>query len=99
MLDICKTVWSTLTQNSDDDLTLGQRWDKTKKNWNTQGDLNGLNNLMQQLSAFVDNGQLNPQMTIAQLIGGKYNGGKFGRMSAMIGNRRGQVSRRGGTAY
>lgn len=92
-----KSAWSTATQSGDK--SLGQRFNQARQNWNTQGDLNGLNNLMQQLSDFVDNGQLNPQMTIAQLIGGKYNGGKFGRMSAMIGNRRSQVSRRGGTAY
>jgi hypothetical protein len=61
--------------------------------------LNGLNNLSQQLSQFVDNGQLDSQMTIAQLIGGKYNGGKFGRMSGMAANRMGQINRRGGTAY
>jgi hypothetical protein len=66
---------------------------------NTQGELNGLNNLSQQLSQFVGNGQLNPQMTIAQFIGGKYNDGKFGRMSGMAANRMGQISRRGGTAY
>ena len=35
-------------------------------------------------------------MTIAQLVGGKYNGNKFGRMSGMIGNRQSQISRRGG---
>jgi|GEM_PF-4443338 len=75
------------------------RLNKSKQNWNTQGELNGLNNLSKQLSQFVDNGQLDPQMTIAQLIGGKYNGGKFGRMSGMSANRMGQISRRGGTAY
>ena len=75
------------------------RFSAAKKNWNTQGELNGLNNLAQQLSLFVDAGQINPQMTIAQLIGGKYNNGKFGRMSGMAANRRGQISRRGGTAY
>ena len=33
---------------------------------------------------------------IAQLVGGKYNDNKFGRMSGMIANRKSQISRRGG---
>ena len=75
---------------------LKQKFNNAKQNWNTQGQLNGLNNLKQQLEQFIDSGQLNPQMTIAQLVGGKYNGNKFGRMSGMIGNRQSQISRRGG---
>jgi len=75
---------------------LGQRFNNARKNWNTQGQLNNLNNLKQQLEQFIDSGQLDPQMTIAQLVGGKYNNNKFGRMSGMIGNRQSQISRRGG---
>ena len=55
-----------------------------------------MNNLKQQLEQFIDSGQLNPQMTIAQLVGGKYNDNKFGRMSGMIANRKSQISKRGG---
>ena len=43
-------------------------------------------------------GELNPQMTIAQLIGGKLNNNKFGNLSAKMANRQGQISRRGGSA-
>lgn len=95
-----KSAYNTATQNGGEDgMSMRDRFSAAKKNWNTQGELNGLNNLAQQLSQFVDAGQINPQMTIAQLIGGKYNNGKFGRMSGMTANRRGQISRRGGTAY
>jgi hypothetical protein len=81
------------------DMGMTDRINGFKKNWNTQGELNGLKNLSRQLSQFVDDGQLDPQMTIAQLIGGKYNNNKFGRMSGMAANRMGQISRRGGTFY
>lgn len=70
-----------------------------KSNWNTQGELNGLNDLRQKLEQFIDNGQLNPQMTIAQLVGGKYNSNKFGRLSGMQANRRSQISKKSGSSY
>ena len=50
-------------------------------------------------SKFVDNGEIDPQTTIAQLIGGKYNHGRFGRMTGKAANRRNQIARLGGTAY
>ena len=61
--------------------------------------MNNINNLAAQLSNFVEAGQLNPNMTIAQLIGGKMNGNKFGRMSGMAANRKSQIAKRGGSAY
>ena len=90
-----KTAANTMFQGNKG-AGLKQKFNNAKQNWNTQGQLNGLNNLKQQLEQFIDSGQLNPQMTIAQLVGGKYNGNKFGRMSGMIGNRQSQISRRGG---
>lgn len=80
-------------------MSMKDKFSAVKKNWDTQGELNNLNNLIKLLSQFVDSGQLNPQMTIAQLIGDKYNNGKFGRMSAMTANRKAQIARRGGIAY
>ena len=76
-----------------------QRFQNAKKNWNTQGDLNGLNNLRQQLSKLLDTKQISPNTTVAQLVGGKYNNGKFGTMSGMAANRKGQIGRRGGNSY
>lgn len=90
-----KTAANTMFQGNKG-AGLKQKFNNARQNWNTQGQLNGLNNLKQQLEQFIDSGQLNPQMTIAQLVGGKYNGNKFGRMSGMIGNRQSQISRRGG---
>lgn len=91
-----KTGANTLTQSGD--MSLKDRFGAAKKNWTSQGELNNINNLSAQLSKFVEAGQLNPNMTIAQLIGGKINGNKFGRMSAMAANRKSQISKRGGHA-
>lgn len=77
----------------------GQRMQNAKKNWNTQGDLNNINNLKQQLIQMLDARQISPQTTVAQLVGGKYNNNKFGTMTGMAANRMGQISRRGGNAY
>ena len=91
-----KTGANTLAQGGD--MSLKDRFGAAKKNWTSQGELNNINNLSAQLSKFVEAGQLNPNMTIAQLIGGKINGNKFGRMSAMAANRKSQISKRGGQA-
>ena len=81
------------------DMSMKNRWNSAKKNWNTQGDLNGINNLQQQLTQMLDARQITPQTTVAQLVGGKYNNNKFGTMTGMAANRKGQIARRGGTAY
>ena len=91
-----KTGANTLTQTGD--MGIKDRFSAAKKNWTSQGELNDINNLSAQLSKFVEAGQLNPNMTIAQLIGGKINGNKFGRMSGMAANRKSQISKRGGQA-
>lgn len=92
-----KSAGKTMFQKGD--LNLKDRFKNASKNWNTQGELNNINNLASQLSAFVEAGQLNPNMTIAQLIGGKMNNNKFGRMSGMAANRKSQINKRGGSAY
>lgn len=92
-----KSAATTLGQGGD--AGIKDRFNQAKANWKSQGELNNLNTLKQMLSNFVDAGQLNPQMTIAQLIGGKYNNNKFGRITGMAANRKGQISRRGGSHY
>lgn len=82
-----------------DEMSIRDRWNNAKKNWNNQGELNNLNDLIQSISEFVDNGEIDPQTTIAQLIGGKYNHGRFGRMTGKAAKRRNQIARLGGTAY
>ena len=77
----------------------GQRINNAKKNWTAQGELNNIGNLRKQLEDLVDNRGIDPNTTIAQLIGGKYNNNKFGTMSGMMNNRKGHIQRRGGNAY
>lgn len=78
---------------------VGNRLSQAKKNWNTQGDLNNINSLRQQLEQLLDAKQISPDTTVGQLVGGKYNNNRFGTMSGMAANRRGQIQRRGGVAY
>lgn len=78
---------------------LKDRWNKTKKNYQAQGELDNLNGLRQQLEQYIDAGMIDPQTTVAQLIGGKYNGNKFGKLTGQIANRKGNISRRGGSSY
>jgi hypothetical protein len=92
-----KSAAKTLTQKGD--VSLQNRFKNAKSNWKTQGELNDINNLAQALYNFVEAGQLNPNMTIAQLLGGKLNGNKFGRMSSMAANRKSQISKKGGASY
>ena len=77
----------------------GKRISKAKKNWTTQGELNDIGNLRKQLEDLVDKRAIDPNTTIAQLIGGKYNNNKFGTISGMMNNRKGIIKRRGGNAY
>jgi hypothetical protein len=92
-----KSAATTFGQSGE--VGLKDRFKTAQANWKSQGELNNINNLIQSLSAFVDAGKLNPNMTIAQLIGGKYNGNKFGRMTGMSANLRSQISKRGGSHY
>lgn len=79
--------------------SLGDRWQKAKKNWSSQGELDDLSKLRQDLAKLLDARQISPQTTVGQLVGGKYNNNRFGTMTGMIANRKGQIGKRGGTAY
>ena len=78
---------------------LKQRYQNAKKNWGTQGELNDIGNLRKQLEDLIDKRGIDPNTTIAQLIGGKYNNNKFGTMSGMMNNRKSRIVGRGGNAY
>lgn len=92
-----KTAVGTLFSKNGGNLE--QRISRAKKNWTTQGELNDIGDLRKQLEDLVDNRGIDPNTTIAQLIGGKYNNNKFGTMSGMMNNRKGNIMRRGGKAY
>lgn len=75
-----------------------QRIQNARQNWNNQGRLNDINNLITQLSNFVDANNIDPNTTIAQLIGGKYRQGKFGNMTSKVHNYRQGINKLGGKA-
>lgn len=91
-----KSAATTMMNNNG---SLKNKIQNAKTNWKQQGEINNINNLRQQLINFVEAGQLNPNMTIGQLIGGKYNNNRFGRMNGMVANRKSQISRKGGNSY
>ena len=74
---------------------LNGRFDAARKNYATRGELDNLQGLKDQLIQLVNAKQIDPNSTVAQLIGGNMNGGKFGRLSGAINNRKGQMMRRG----
>ena len=86
-----KTGAKTFFKNSGG---LGDKWNAAKKNFSMQGEYDQLSSLKQQLSDLIDKHMINPNTTVAQLVGGKYNGNKFGTMTGMIGNRQAQMNRR-----
>ena len=94
-----KSAVKTFTNSDKGNDTLSDRWKNTKKNWDSQGELNDFQNLRNQLSIYLDAGQIDPQTTVAQLVGGKYNNNKFGKLTGQIANRKAQISNRDGKAY
>lgn len=84
---------------ADSNQSLGNRFAAAKKSWQNQGEVNNLQNLLNQLSQFVDNGEIDPNTTLAQLLGGKYNNNKFGKLTGQLNNRRSQITKRGGKVY
>lgn len=78
---------------------LMDRLKRSKKNYQAQGELDDLNELRQKLEQYIDAGMIDPQITVARLIGGKYNGNRFGKLTGQIGNRKGYISKLGGSSY
>lgn len=91
-----KAAFATFKNNSG---SLRDKFNTAKKNWSSQSELNDLGNLRQQLEDLIDKKGISPDTTIAELIGGKYRKGRRGTLSGMIDNRKGQITKRGGTFY
>ena len=70
-----------------------------KKNYSGQKEIDDLRDIKEKLIKLIDARQINPNTTIAQLVGGKYNGNNFGSITGMEANRRAQIARRGGKHY
>ena len=83
--------------NNDD--SLKGRFNNARNGWQAQGDLNYYNNLIASLSQLVDSRKINPNMTIAQFIGGKYANGRYGTLTGIADNRASKIKQLGGKAY
>jgi len=87
-----KTGTKTFFQKSGKGLK--DRFSDAKKNFATQGEYDELSDLTAKLSDLLDKRKINPNMTVGQLVGGKYNNNKFGTLSGMINNRKTQMNHR-----
>ena len=65
-----KTAYQTFT-NRDEKDSLSDRWARTKKNWNFQGELNYFQSLRDQLSKYLDAGQIANRIAQISNRGGK----------------------------
>lgn len=90
-----KTGYKTFNSKDNSELGIRDRFQRAKSNYKLQGQYDDMNSLVQQLSKFIDAGKIDPNTTIAQLIGGKYNGNKFGRMTGKMNNRMSQMAKNG----
>lgn len=90
-----KTGAKTFLSNNNNGKGITGRFQNAKKNYNLQDQYDNMNSLVQQLSKFIDDGQIDPNTTIAQLVGGKYNGNKFGKMTGKMNNKMSQMHKNG----
>ena len=60
----------------------------------SQGEFDDMGKLKETLSAMLDRREISPNTTVAQLVGGKYNKGRFGTMTGVMGNRQAQMNGR-----
>lgn len=76
-----------------------QRFDNMRKNFSGQKEIDDLRDIKEKLIKLIDARKINPNTTIAQLVGGKYNGNKFGTITGMEANRRAGIAKRGGKHF
>jgi hypothetical protein len=74
-------------------LNLKKRFDAAKTGFEMRKQGDEIGQVVQFLKDLVAKKELDPSFTIAQLIGGKLNGNKFGVLDAMKNNRSAQASR------
>lgn len=90
---------ATTTALNSDGNTVKDRFNNARDSWQAQGDLNYYSGLISQLSQLVNSRKINPNMTIAQFIGGQYNNGRYGTLTGIADNRFSKIKRLGGKAY
>ena len=89
------TGTKTFFSKTNDGGGLSGRLRNAQKNYRLQGEYDNFSSLIQALSKFIDDGEIDPQTTVAQLVGGKYNNNKFGKMTGKLNNRMSQMRHNG----
>lgn len=79
--------------------TVKDRFNHARDSWQAQGDLNYYSDLIAQLGQLINSRKINPNMTIAQFIGGSYNKGRYGTLTGIADNRASKIKQLGGKAY
>lgn len=68
------------------------RWDAAKKNYGLQGEKDKFEDILKQLKALVDAGEIDPNLTIGQYLGGPNH--RFGKLTGKMANRQAQMNKR-----
>lgn len=87
-----KTFFSNNPKYQQD--SISNRWQRAKANYQAQNKIGNYRMIISQLAELVNAGKLNPEMTIAQLIGGKYNNNRIGRLNSFIGGQQSSINSR-----
>lgn len=74
-------------------LNIGKRFNAAKTNFQMTKEGDKINDVIKFLEDMVETKKLSPDMTIAQLIGGKLNNNKYGTLYAMKDNRTSRASK------
>lgn len=91
-----KTGAKTFFSNTNNDRGISDRWNNAKKNYRLQGEYDNFSSLIQTLSKMIDDGEIDPQITVAQFVGGKYNPrSRFGTLTGKMNNRMSQMRANG----
>lgn len=95
--DFTKRIGAGLSTFSGKKGSISQKLHNAKKNFQTQGEINDLNELLMKLQKYVDMKMFSPNQTIAELIGNKWmiRGDKQG-IKQRAGGLRGNIKQRGG---
>lgn len=83
-----KAAGNTMFQKGD--MGIKDRLKNASKNWTSQGELNGINELETLLRQFIQERTITNDMTVRDVLR---------RIGSMKGNRTSQISKRGGSSY
>lgn len=98
-----KSAYTTATQGGED-YSLKDRLTNAKANWGNQGQINDYRNLIKNLKEFAEANKIDPQTTIADMIGGKFRNpnasdSQYGKIGNRIANKQKAIKALGGKRY